>query len=129
MDSIADMLVRLRSGLNAKKESVDVPHSKMKEEIAKLLLAEGFIGQYETHERMKKKHLRIKLKYTPDRKSVIAKLLRVSTPGRRVYVGAAKVPRVQAGFGTALISTSKGLMTDEAARRQKLGGEVICYIW
>jgi small subunit ribosomal protein S8 len=129
MDSIADMLVRLRNGLNAKKESVDVPHSKMKEEIAKLLLAEGFIGSYESHERMKKRHLRIKLKYSADRKPVIAGLRRVSTPGRRVYVGAAKVPRVQAGFGTALVSTSKGLMTDEAARQQKLGGEIICYIW
>jgi len=129
MDSIADLLVRLRSGLNAKKESVDVPHSKMKEEMARLLLAEGFIGRYETHARMNKKHLRINLKYTPDRKSVIVGLKRVSTPGRRIYVGAAKVPRVQCGFGTALISTNKGLMTDEAARKQKLGGEIICYIW
>jgi small subunit ribosomal protein S8 len=124
MDSIADMLVRIESALNVKRENVDIPHSRLKEEIAKLLLAEGYISKLDVHTRMNKKYLRLMLK-----PKAISNLRRVSTPGRRIYVGAGKVPRVQAGFGTAIISTSKGLMTDDAAREKKLGGEVICYVW
>ena len=124
MDSIADMLIRIGSALNVKRENVDIPHSRLKEEIAKLLLAEGYVGKLDVHTRMNKKYLRLALK-----PKAISSLRRVSTPGRRIYVGSDKVPRVHSGFGTAIISTSKGLMTDETAREQKLGGEVICYIW
>lgn len=129
MDSIADMLIRLKSALNVKQENVDVPHSGLKEEVAKLLLAEGYISKLDTHSRMNKKYLRLTLKYDANKKSVISGLRRVSKPGGRFYVGKRKVPRVQSGFGTAIISTSRGLMTDETARENKLGGEVVCYIW
>lgn len=128
MDSIADMLIRIKNALAVKKESVDLPHSKMKEAIASLLQSEGFISKYDTFSRVNKKQLRLGLKYS-GKKSVVEGLKRVSSPGRRVYVGAGKLPRIRSGFGTAIISTSKGLMTDSNAREQKLGGEVICYVW
>jgi small subunit ribosomal protein S8 len=129
MDSISDMLNRVNNALRVHKEGVDLPHSKVKEEIAKILLAEGYISKLEPLTRMNRKFIRIGLKYTAKGRSVIEGLTRVSTPGKRKYVGALKVPRVRSGFGTAIISTSKGLMTDAAARKAKLGGEVFCYIW
>lgn len=129
MDSIADMLVRIKNALGAKKDSVEIPFSRPKEEIAKILLAEGYIAKSEVVVRLNKKFLKLALKYTEKKESVIKGLKKVSTPGRRIYLGAAKIPRIQAGFGTAIISTSKGMMTDDAARGQKVGGEVICYIW
>lgn len=129
MDSIADLLVRINCGIDARKESVDVPHSKMKEAILKIMLAEGFISKYDSLARLHKKYLRVGLKYTAQKNNVISGLRRISTPGRRNYVGKSAVPRVRAGYGLAIISTSKGLMTDGEAREKKLGGEVVCYIW
>jgi small subunit ribosomal protein S8 len=105
-----------------------LPFSKMKEEVAKILLGEGYLSKVDVFSRGNKKYLRLGLKYA-GKKSVIEDLKRVSKPGRRIYVNAQSLPRVQAGFGTAIISTSKGLLTDEQARQQKLGGEVICYVW
>jgi len=128
-DPITDMLNRINNALNARHETVDVPHSKIKEEIAKLLAAEGYIGKCDTLKRMEKGFIRMALKYGKDKKGIIGGMRRVSKPGRRIYAGSRSIPRVQAGFGTAIISTSRGVMTDESARSQKLGGEVICYIW
>ncbi|OGC34460.1 30S ribosomal protein S8 [candidate division WOR-1 bacterium RIFOXYB2_FULL_48_7] len=129
MDTIADMLVRMQNALRSRKESVDIPQSKMKEEIAKILLAEGYIAKIEPHAKMNKKSLRLVLKYGTKKKGVISGMKRISTPGRRIYIGSDDVPYVQSGFGTAIISTSKGLMTDSQARKGKIGGEVICYVW
>lgn len=129
MDSIADMLIRVNNAIKVKKEAVDLPHSRVKEEIAKIMLAEGYISKCEVLTRTNKKYLRLGLKYDPAGKSLIEGLKRVSTPGRRIYVGARGVRRVRSGFGTAIISTSAGLMTDEAARAKKVGGEVVCNIW
>jgi small subunit ribosomal protein S8 len=129
MDSIADMLVRINNALKVKKEAVDLPHSKMKEGIGKIMLAEGYISKCEVLTRLNKKYLRLNLKYDQANKSLIEGLRRISTPGRRVYVGVPGIRRVQAGFGTAIISTSAGLMTDEQARAKKIGGEVVCHIW
>ncbi|MBN3032764.1 MAG: 30S ribosomal protein S8 [Candidatus Saganbacteria bacterium] len=129
MDSIADMLIRTLNAQRVRKESVDLPHSRIKEAIARIMLAEGYLARVDSFARLNKKFLRLGFKYPADRSFLISGLRRVSTPGRRVYVGKDKLPRVRAGFGTAIISTSKGLMTDEQARGRKLGGEVVCYIW
>lgn len=129
MDTIADFMAAIKNAIAIRKEVVDVPHSKIKEEIAKILLGEGYIGKCDVMVRMNKKHLRIGLKYAENKKNVISGMKRISKSSRRVYVGARSIPRVHSGFGTVIISTSKGLMTDEAAREKKLGGEVICYIW
>ena len=128
-DSIGDMLTRIRNALQAKKEFVDVPASRMKEKIAKILEEEGFISSYETKAIKGKDVLRINLKYGPDWKRVINVLRRVSTPGRRVYVGVDSIPKVLRGFGTAIVSTSKGLMTGESAKKAGLGGELILVVW
>jgi len=128
MDAIGDMLARIKNALRVRKEFVDLPFSKMKEEVAKILLGEGYLSKVDVFSRGNKKYLRLGLKYA-GKKSVIEDLKRVSKPGRRIYVNAQSLPRIQAGFGTAIISTSKGLLTDEQARQQKLGGEVICYVW
>lgn len=129
MDSIGDMLARMNNAIRVRKETVDLPHSRVKEAIAQIMLSEGYIGRCESFARMNKKFLRIGLKYTGEKRSVIRGMKRISKPGRRIYVGVQSLPRVQAGFGTAILSTSRGLMTDEGAREKKLGGEVICYIW
>ncbi len=129
MDQIADMLVRIQNGIGAQKEALDLPHSSIKEAIAKILLAEGYITNYEVMAKMNKKYIRLTLKYIGKKKNIISGLKRASTPGRRLYVGAEKIPTVQSGFGTVIMATSKGLMTGEAAGTQKLGGEVLCYVW
>lgn len=129
MDSIADLLVRIKSAIAMRKDNVEVPYSKMKEGIIKILAAEGFLGRFEIFSRASRKFLKINLKYTGNRKSVISGMRKVSTPGRRIYVGAERVPRVHSGYGTAIISTSRGLMTDSEAKASKIGGEVICYVW
>ncbi len=128
-DPIADMLSRIKTALNIRKETVDVPHSGVKENVVKILVAEGYAGNYAVLERMHKKFIRINLKYRKGKKGVILGLQRISTPGRRIYSDARSLPRVQDGFGTAIISTSQGVMSDEQARTKKLGGEVICYVW
>jgi small subunit ribosomal protein S8 len=128
-DPITDMLNRINNALNARHESVDIPHSRIKEEIARLMVAEGYIDKFDTLKRMNKGYIRIVLKFGKDKKGIISGMRRVSKSGRRVYADSQSLPRVQAGFGTAIISTSRGVMTDEVARSQKLGGEVLCYIW
>jgi small subunit ribosomal protein S8 len=129
MDSIADLLVRIKNALNVCKETIDLPHSRTKEAIGKILLAEGYISNCEIMTRANRKYLRIRLKYNSAKKAVITGMKKISTPGRRVYVRARAVPRVRSGFGTAILSTPRGVMTDEAARENKIGGEVLCYVW
>lgn len=129
-DPIADMLTRIRNGLTAEHETVTVPANKVKVEIARILKQEGYITDFAvTGETAKEKTITITLKYGPDNQKVITGLKRISKPGLRVYAQANNVPRVLNGLGTALISTSKGLMTDRDARKENLGGEVVAYIW
>lgn len=127
-DPIADMLTRIRNAVSAKHQTVDVPYSRVKNEIANILLKEGYITELEIVEDGSHKNIRITLKYV-DSKSVIQGLKRISKPGLRIYSEAGKVPRVLNGLGTAIISTSKGIITDKAAREAGIGGEVMAYIW
>jgi small subunit ribosomal protein S8 len=128
-DPIADMLTVIRNGCKAKKKKVEVPASRVKSEILRVLLEEKFISNYRYIEDRKQGILRIYLKYTNDESSVISGLKRISTPGLRSYSGSKKVPRVQGGLGVAIVSTSQGLMTDKQARKQGIGGEIICHVW
>ncbi len=136
-DPIADMLTRIRNATMVYKDQVDVPASKFKEEILRILAREGYIKGYERVEVEGKPYLRVFLKYGPVQKTargrrpeqVIKSIRRVSKPGRRVYVSAREVPVVKKGLGIAIISTSKGVMTDREARRQNVGGEVVCEVW
>jgi small subunit ribosomal protein S8 len=128
-DPIADMLTRIRNGIRARHSRVEMPSSKLKVEIARILKDEGYIGNYKVAEEGKKKVLRIALRYDADGGSVISALQRVSKPGRRVYVGNKKVPRVLGGLGVAIVTTPKGVMTGKAARQSGLGGELICNVW
>lgn len=128
-DPIADMLTRIRNGSSAKHKSVDVPASKIKKDIAEIMLQEGFIKGYEVEEDNKQGILKIDLKYGENEERIISGIKRISKPGLRVYVNSDELPRVLGGLGTAIISTSKGVLTDKDARNQKVGGEVICYIW
>ena len=128
-DPIADMLTRIRNGNKANHKMITVPSSNEKTAIAQILLDEGFITGFNVEEDNKQGILTIDLKYTENGERVISGLRRISKPGLRVYVKANEVPKVLDGLGTAIISTSKGLMTDRAARRENVGGEVICYVW
>ena len=129
-DPIADMLTRIRNGLGAEHESVSIPASKMKIEIARILKQEGFIDNFKVEgETAKDKAIVIELKYGPEGQKVITGLKRISKPGLRVYARKDAVPRVLNGLGIAIISTSKGLMTDRDARKSGLGGEVVAYVW
>ena len=128
-DPIADMLTRIRNANMAEKKVVQMPHSKMKSEIARLLKAEGFIKDYTMENEEGKSVLNVFLKYTVDREPVIQGLRRISKSSCRKYVAANEVPRVLGGIGVAILSTSSGLVTDEEARKQKVGGEVLCYVW
>jgi len=128
-DPIADMLTRLRNANQALHEEVDIPTSTMRLEIAKILKREGFIKDYKRVEDGKQGVLRLYLKYGPGNKRVINELTRISKPGRRIYTMAKKIPKVKSGLGMAILSTSRGLMTDEEARKEGIGGEVLCYIW
>ena len=129
-DPIADMLTRIRNANIAKHDTVDVPSSKMKKAIADILVTEGYVKGYEVIEDGVKSTLRIALKYGEDKNvKVITGLKRISKPGLRVFAGASELPKVLGGLGTAIISTDKGLMTDKAARKAGLGGEVIAFIW
>jgi small subunit ribosomal protein S8 len=123
------MLTSIRNACKARHKKVDVPSSKLKIEIAKALLNEKYVNNFKTIDDRKQGVLRIYLKYDAQNKSVIAALERVSTPGRRIYVDRGNIPRVLGGMGTALISTSRGVMTDKEARTQGMGGEVLCFIW
>ena len=128
-DPVADMLTRIRNANTAKHESVDVPASNLKKAIAKILLDEGFIKSYEVVEDGTQGVIRIQLKYLAGKEKVISGLRRVSKPGLRVYAGADELPRVLKGLGIAIISTSKGVMTDKAARANHVGGEVLAFVW
>ena len=127
-DPIADMLTRIRNGNMKKHESVEVPASNMKTSLAQILLEEGYIKGYNVTEDSKQGMITIELKYVDDER-VISGIKRISKPGRRIYVGASEVPRVLDGLGIAIMSTSKGVMTDKQARKNGVGGEVICYVW
>lgn len=128
-DPIADMLTRIRNGNDAKHDSVDVPASNVKKEVAQILLDEGFIKGFDCIEDSKQGLIRIDLKYGQNKEKVISGIKRISKPGLRVYVKNDNVPRVLGGLGMAIISTSKGMMTDKQARKSSVGGEVLCYVW
>ena len=128
-DPIADMLTRIRNANLALKEQVKMPSSKIKEEIAKVLAAEGYVDGFEVGPADPGKELTVSLRYTEDRQRVLQGLKRISKPGRRRYTRFADVPRVQGGLGVTIVSTSQGLMVDRECRRRKLGGEIICEVW
>ncbi|GIU84329.1 MAG: 30S ribosomal protein S8 [Acidimicrobiales bacterium] len=130
-DPIADMLTRIRNANAAMHDEVRMPSSKMKENLADVLRREGYIEDYRVEEEggPHRRILTIKLKYSPDRQRVITGLRRISKPGRRIYTRSDSIPRVLGGLGIAVLSTSQGLLTDEEARRRRIGGEVICYVW
>ena len=128
-DPIADMLTRIRNANTAKHEKVDVPASNLKKAIAQILLDEGYIKAYEIVDDGTQGIIRITLKYLAGKEKVISGLRRVSKPGLRVYAGADELPKVLKGLGVAIISTSKGVMTDKAARANHVGGEVLAFVW
>jgi len=128
-DPIADMLTRIRNGLAARHLKVDVPHSRLKMEIARILRDEGYILNFKPAEEGSKKMIRIYLKYTPGNVPVISRIERVSRPGCRVYVGWKEVPRVLGGLGVNILTTPKGVMTGQAARDESVGGEILCQLW
>ncbi|MBC8199778.1 MAG: 30S ribosomal protein S8 [Desulfobacterales bacterium] len=128
-DSIADMLTRIRNAEKAKFNSVDIPGSKLKTELAKVLKNEGFIRNYKFVKDSKQGVLRVYLKYGQGRSSVILGIERVSKPGRRVYVKGNHIKPVLNGMGISILSTSKGIVTDKTARRENLGGEILCNVW
>jgi small subunit ribosomal protein S8 len=127
-DPIADMLTRIRNSVQINAEKIDIPISKMKLEIAKILKEEGFIRAYKILKDKRQGILRIIPKYM-DNESVITGLQRISKPGRRVYVGRKDIPRVMGGLGVAILTTSNGILSDKTCRREGIGGEVICYVW
>ena len=128
-DPIADMLTRIRNALMVKKETVEIPASNMKRSIAKILLDEGYVKNVEEVEDGFNGKLVVTLKYTDDHRSVISGLERVSKPGLRSYSGAQTMPKVLGGFGIAIVSTNKGVMTDKQATKANVGGEVLCYVY
>ena len=128
-DPIADMLTRIRNGLIARHDSVTMPASNMKKAIAKILLDEGYIKSVDYIDDGLQGQIKIALKYVQGKESVIKGLKRISKPGLRVYAGSNEIPKVLGGLGIAIISTSKGVMTDKAARLNGIGGEVLAYIW
>jgi len=128
-DPVADMLARIRNGNIVRRHQVDVPGSRLKRSIAQILRDEGFIESYQWLEDGVRRSIRLTLKYAPDRTRAITGLRRISRPGLRVYAGKSEVPRVLGGLGIAILSTSRGLMSDKRARREGIGGEVLCYVW
>ncbi len=128
-DPIADMLTRIRNALTVKKETVEIPSSKMKQEIARIMLEEGYVKDVKLVEDEYNGKILITLKYTEDNRSVIGGLKRVSKPGLRTYSGAQEMPKVLGGYGIAIVSTNRGIMTDKQAKRENVGGEVLCYVY
>ena len=128
-DPVADMLTRIRNAGSARHETVDIPNSKMKKAIAEILLEEGYIKSFQLIDDGTQGVIRVTLKYLPGKEKAIQGLRRVSKPGLRVYAGADELPRVLKGLGIAIISTSKGVMTDKAARANHVGGEVLAFVW
>jgi small subunit ribosomal protein S8 len=128
-DPIADFLTRIRNANTSFKNTVEIPASRVKKAMAEILKEEGFIKDFEVVEDGKQGVIRVYLKYGPNKEKVITGLKRISKPGLRVYANKEEVPKVLGGLGTAVISTSKGIMTDKNARKSNVGGEVICYVW
>ncbi len=128
-DPIADMLTRIRNAIVSRKNTVDIPASNMKKAIAKILVDEGFVTKSEVLEENVQGTIRLTLKYVGKYESVISGLKRVSRPGLRVYANVSDIPKVLGGLGIAILSTSKGVMTDKQARAQNVGGEVLAYVW
>jgi small subunit ribosomal protein S8 len=128
-DPVADLLTRIRNASRAEHEKVDIPASKLKMRITDLLKEEGFIKNYRLIEDAKQGTLRVYLKYGTGNEKMISGLVRVSRPGRRVYVAKDKIPSILGGMGVAILSTSRGVMTDRESRKQQLGGEVLAYVW
>jgi small subunit ribosomal protein S8 len=128
-DPIADLLTRIRNASRAEHEKVDIPSSKLKIRVAELLKDEGFIKNYRVLEDTKQGTLRVYLKYGAGNEKMISGLVRVSTPGRRIYVAHDKVPSILGGMGVAIVSTSRGVLSDRDARKQEIGGEVMAYVW
>ncbi len=128
-DPIADMLTRIRNGCQAKKRSVDIPASKFKKAIAEALLREKLIRDFKVVEDDKQGILKVHLKYTKSGESVIRGIKRISKPGLRRYVGADEIPRVRSNYGTAILSTPRGVLTSKESRRENVGGEVVCHVW
>ncbi len=128
-DPVADLLTRIRNGVRAKLNKVDVPRSKLKVEIARILKDEGYIANFKLSEDDKQGNLRVYLKYGPGMERVITDLQRVSRPGCRIYCGKDQIPRVYGGLGINILSTSRGLMTGKAAAREGVGGEILCNVW
>ena len=128
-DPIADFLTRIRNGSRARHPRVDMPSSKLKIEIARILKDEGYLANFKVVDEKGKKTLRVFLRYTPERLSVITDLKRVSRPGSRRYVGKAGIRPVVGGMGVAIISTPRGLMTGQSARKEGVGGELLCEVW
>jgi small subunit ribosomal protein S8 len=128
-DPIADMLTRIRNAINRRHASVDIPHSKMKESIARILQDEGFIQRYEIVPDGRFQALRVHLKYAEGRRPVLTHLKRLSTPGRRLYAGSAQIPRALGGMGIVIVTPPRGVLPGPRARREKVGGELICEVW
>lgn len=128
-DPIADMLTRIRNGVVAKHDSVNVPASKVKMAIARVLKEEGFIRDFDVMDDGPRRTMRVHLLYTGKKESILSGIRRVSKPGLRVYVQKREIPRVYGGLGIAILSTPQGVMTGQQARRREIGGEVLCYVW
>ena len=128
-DPIADLLTRIRNASRAEHEKVDIPSSKLKVRVVEILKDEGFIKNFRVLEDTKQGTLRVYLKYGPGNEKVISGLVRVSTPGRRVYIAHDKIPSILGGMGVTLVSTSRGVLTDRDARKERVGGEVLAYVW
>ena len=128
-DPLSDLLTRISNGLTAGHDKVDVPASRVKEAVLKVLEEEGFIASYRRVEDKGRPVLRVGLKYDSEGEPIVTGLERVSRPGRRVYAGADEIPKVLGGLGVSIVSTSKGIVTDRAARQARLGGEVLCNVW
>ena len=128
-DPVADFLTRIRNALSAQHDSVVIPASKFKVELARILREQGYIEDYATEPARVGEALRVRLKYTEERASVISGLKRVSSPGRRTYVHSGEIPKILGAMGTTIVSTSRGVMTGHEAKRQGVGGEVVAYVW
>ncbi|MCJ7823220.1 MAG: 30S ribosomal protein S8 [Armatimonadetes bacterium] len=128
-DPIADMLTRIRNANMTRKDHVLIPASKLKLEVAKVLKAQGYIQKYDLIDDKRQGQLRVHLRYARERDRVITGLRRISRPGMRVYVNSKQIPRVLGGLGIAVLSTSDGVVTDREARRRRIGGEILCYVW
>jgi small subunit ribosomal protein S8 len=128
-DPVADMLTRMRNAIGRRHPTVDIPHSRMKESIARILQDEGFIQRFEVVPDGRFSALRVHLKYTDERRPVMTHLRRLSKPGRRLYAGSKQIPRVLGGMGIVIVSTPRGLTTGARARRENVGGELVCEVW